>query len=1187
MRQQGGTVSKWIRNGVPVACCLSLAGVPAGFGATVQINSPQAAGFLQTPPRIVDDTFAPANTIAAADLDGDGHLDLVAGSSSSLGVAWWSNPDGTFSNPVKQVVDGGVSGIRSIRTFDFDHDGDLDITAVSWTGNAVYLWINEAGDGSTWTRRIVGDDLIWCSSVAPGDVDGDGYPDLVVTTEFYNDIVWFRNPGAVEFPWEYGQIGALSKATSSDVGDFDADGDLDVVVAGNWANAVMWYENRVTQGLVWVERQIASLDRPTFVRVVDINQDGKDDILGAADSAPGLQWWLNTGNPTNWPRQVIATNSGMYEAQVAHLDQDGILDVAGTIPGSGEILWWRGVDASGTGWVARPLVSRFTQAAGLATADMNEDGTNELVIAAASTYGVAMVEHIGDQRIDFGPGSAGFAVEPGRPQEVVLAAEVVNVGNGTQSVARTWSRTGDTTHQGAGIRTDRFVVTQQMDIVFAWTQQVWLGFSANGPGRIAGTQGWYDVHAEVGLTALPDATGFFDGWSGDTDGAPALVPSLSVTMDRARQLAAAFDWRMVELTITNAHSATVLARPARQFLDAPLPDQSGVIAVADVNLDGEPDLVGHVTGSGLVWWPGVPGPALFGSMQVLDAGAAEPRHLIAADLDVDGDPDLLAVHNAIVWHRNLDAGATWTAQHLSSGFNGQSPVVVADMDGDLWPDVVGAMNTATIVWLRNPRAPAATWTTNQIGIFSPNQGFIEHVAVADVSGDGVPDVLAGRYSSQLFLSQGGLAWSPMALAGIQYKGQFADLDTDGDQDILIRSSAFTGTWLENTDGSGSNWSTRSYASFPNSTYLSDAIAADVDADGDLDVITVEKQSPSVSGALPGFRISLNDDGAGGRWVSDKYAAGGQFVSLYGVADVDGDGALDILGAFGSSYFTPVTNRWMMNGVFADDIFLPPVDRRTVRANPGMLVYSFDRERTQGATQHVLAGWTFAGGGTLGGASRIASGLPVLTNSALSYAWRTNYWLAVSAGVGGAVAPTSRWAGAGSTVTVEAVASSHFRFVQWTGDTAALPDPATNPAQALVVVQPLTLAAVFDPEMAGQGVPWWWLAAHGMTQNVDVALWSDDDGDGALVWEEYAADTDPTNTASVLMLGLVDKPSDGTIELGWRGGTGAWQIVEMRSGDGDSTWQPVFTNTPPTAVQQHQTVPTGGQPMPWFRIRAYR
>ena len=68
----------------------------------------------------------------------------------------------------------------------------------------------------------------------------------------------------------------------------------------------------------------------------------------------------------------------------------------------------------------------------------------------------------------------------------------------------------------------------------------------------------------------------------------------------------------------------------------------------------------------------------------------------------------------------------------------------------------------------------------------------------------------------------------------------------------------------------------------------------------------------------------------------------------------------------------------------------------------------------------------------------------------------------------------------------------------------------------------TLGADFNPNLATNGVPEWWLAGHGLTNgSFDAEAVFDHDSDTMPTWEEYVAGTDPTNAGSLLAITGLD------------------------------------------------------------------
>jgi len=122
---------------------------------------------------------------------------------------------------------------------------------------------------------------------------------------------------------------------------------------------------------------------------------------------------------------------------------------------------------------------------------------------------------------------------------------------------------------------------------------------------------------------------------------------------------------------------------------------------------------------------------------------------------------------------------------------------------------------------------------------------------------------------------------------------------DGDADLVMTENEIRAgriAWLENVDGKGSTWMVRELPASdnaPRGAYHSLAVA-DFDNDGDQDVFTVEMEA--IAGARqPRWYIWENRDGLGRHFVEQVIFDGGLGGHEAVVADVDGDGDLDIAG----------------------------------------------------------------------------------------------------------------------------------------------------------------------------------------------------------------------------------------------------------------------------------------------------
>ncbi len=237
--------------------------------------------------------------------------------------------------------------------------------------------------------------------------------------------------------------------------------------------------------------------------------------------------------------------------------------------------------------------------------------------------------------------------------------------------------------------------------------------------------------------------------------------------------------------------------------------------------------------------------------------------------------------------------------------------------------------------------------------------------------------------------------------------------------------------------------------------------------------------------------------------------------------------------------------------------------------------------TQVDTQLVAYGWSGAGDVPVSGRTTAFTFL-LNTDSTVDWRWRTNFWVEVVADHG-TVDLASGWYRSGAGLAATATPDAEWLFREWSG-LAGGSDPLT----AFTVTAPGALQAGFDPVLApgGGGMPEWWLTQSGLV-GADRASDADPDGDGMSNASEWQADTSPTNRLSDLRITAMAK-NGGTVNLTWRGGREARQIVEMLEDNlAAGAWKPFTTNLPPTDLVGTCNVQLEGKPRVFFRIRAER
>ncbi len=123
---------------------------------------------------------------AVGDYDGDGFDDIFFSRLTQGGVLFRNQGDGTFSDRTGTVALDALVPSNGAAWVDVDGDTDLDLFVLAWNGSRHQLWIN---DGGVFTEEGIprgvtlfeAGDVHLGASVAVGDYDLDGWPDLAVT----------------------------------------------------------------------------------------------------------------------------------------------------------------------------------------------------------------------------------------------------------------------------------------------------------------------------------------------------------------------------------------------------------------------------------------------------------------------------------------------------------------------------------------------------------------------------------------------------------------------------------------------------------------------------------------------------------------------------------------------------------------------------------------------------------------------------------------------------------------------------------------------------------------------------------------------------------------------------------------------------------------------------------------------
>ncbi len=179
------------------------------------------------------------------------------------------------------------------------------------------------------------------------------------------------------------------------------------------------------------------------------------------------------------------------------------------------------------------------------------------------------------------------------------------------------------------------------------------------------------------------------------------------------------------------------------------------IRVADVDGDGDEDLMGTAAADGLVlWYENSGDPVSRPWKRHLIDDPVRPAHGNPVDMDGDGDPDLVLAlgmgvrpgaedRSGVVWYENdgTPGDGPWPRHTILEPLPGAFEAVAGDLDGDGDPDVAATAwgPAGQVVWLENPGNPRSKWPAHSLKTSWPRANM---VIMADLDGDQDLDVAA-------------------------------------------------------------------------------------------------------------------------------------------------------------------------------------------------------------------------------------------------------------------------------------------------------------------------------------------------------------------------------------------------------------------------------------------------------------
>ncbi|HMB68139.1 MAG TPA: FG-GAP-like repeat-containing protein [bacterium] len=760
---------------------------------SLTIWSPDGAGAFSSFAQLATHPL-PRHSVLA-DVDEDGHADIVVATSSDTLDVFHGQGGGAFSRS-SHAVPGGVTPYGAFAA-DLDADGDVDIATANFNGHDISVLMNDgAGGFSAAVQHAAGD-----SADSPRYLDG---------------------------------------------ADFDGDGDIDVACCNGYSWDVSVFLNDGMGGFTVQEPLIPVDESPNFLHARDYDGDGRVDLVTINSIGETVSFLRGNGDGTFQPRVDHATGGPLpYGISSADLDGDGDLDLVIPIRG---LDGWRPMWNDGAGGFTQgTLYPGGLHCHSIGVADFDTDGDLDVLAGYAISREMFLYEQV--------PAPVVVASDPSGNATGSATGNSVTLWFSTDLDPATVTSAA---FRVTGSQSGTHVVTPVWDaaqkaVILTPSQPFFPGeivqVSANGAGLLLSSDGLpHDGHLVQFMTGGQPAAAQFTGIQVPLPGSdPVAATVADLDGDLAGDLVVA-NFLSANLTLLLSGNGGMPAVAGTEAVGVGPVD----VRAADLDGNGHLDLIAANSVSASVSVLLNAGGAVFAPAVPLGVSGT-PFAVDGGDFDLDGDEDLVVAElgpDVLTVFWNDGAGAFPTSDALAVG-GPPLDLAVADLDNDGDLDIVSVDSGNNRMEVFHYDSAAGFTSAGTFGTGSvPVSTF-----PWDTDGDGWLDLVSTDYASGGIsvlknLGDGSTFAPALSLpSGAQPHGLWnVDLDGDGRLDLVTANSGASDLTIFRNQGSGVFDGGTSVAA---GTTPYAVVGGDWNGDGVIDLAAVNRSSGDLTFLLNG------------------------------------------------------------------------------------------------------------------------------------------------------------------------------------------------------------------------------------------------------------------------------------------------------------------------------------------------